>query len=78
MKVRGLSGKRPQGFATGDIVRLLDGQVGRVTGARASGSQKVRINGKDFSVATRKLTLLERSNGYDFDGGGFSSSMKHR
>lgn len=70
-KVRGLQGKRPHGLATGDIVRLLDGKLGRVSGARASGSTRVRLPGvkKDQSITSKKLTLVERANGYDVHWG---------
>ncbi len=77
MKVRGLLGKRPQGFATGDIVRLIGpfkgtnsvllGKVGRVNRARAEGSQGVVVGGEEKSVAASKLRLMERNSGYHLD-----------
>ena len=69
LKIRGLGGKRPQGFATGDMVRCItDGKIGRVVGARANkGSQSIRVPGeeKDRSLAASKLKLISRANGYD-------------
>ena len=77
MKVRGLLGKRPQGFATGDIVRLVGpfkgansvllGKIGRVNRARTEGSQGVVVGGEEKSVAASKLRLMERNNGYHLD-----------
>ena len=66
-KSRGELGKRPHGFSTGDIVRLPDGVLARVVGARASGSMQVRVFGsdKDRNITFRKLTLVERSSGYE-------------
>jgi hypothetical protein len=71
-KVRGKSGKRPYGFATGDFVRLPDGKVGRVSGARSEPSQKVHVPGevdaagkaKHRGITFKKLVLLERASGY--------------
>jgi 5-methylcytosine-specific restriction endonuclease McrA len=66
-KSRGELGKRPHGFSTGDIVRLPDGVLARVVGARASGSMQVRVFGsdKDRNITFRKLTLVERTSGYE-------------
>lgn len=67
-KVRGLGGKRPQGFATGDMVRCLtDGKIGRITGARVKGATRVRVpcEEKDRNLTSKKLILISRTNGYD-------------
>jgi len=72
MKVKGLCGKRPFGFATGDTIKIWDGRIGRITAARSDGRITVRIYSeiKDLEISKGKIRLckiLERSNGYSVD-----------
>lgn len=67
-KVKGLKGKRPFGFATGDIVKCIsDGKIGRVAAAKSSGTVVVRVPGeeKDRNITYKKVKLISRANGYD-------------
>ena len=71
-KEKGLSLKRPYGFATGDLVRRPDGKVGRVSAAKGDGSVKIQVPGEvdakgkvlHRSITWKKVTLLSRTTGY--------------
>lgn len=69
---KGLSLKRPYGFATGDLVRRPDGKVGRVSAAKADGSVKIQVPGEvdakgkplHQAINWKKVTLITRTSGY--------------